>query len=229
MGVYHGSLDREEREGGLEEGLRGGGRVRAVVTTSSLELGIDIGHVDAVIQYSSPRQVTKLIQRVGRSGHRLGRRAIGHVITRDTDDYLESLVIARRALNNELEREVEYHEKALDVLHHQVAGMVIEAKVEGRALTVGDVLDTVRRAHPYRGLTRDELMEVLRFMEGGNRLVRVNEDGTITPRRGLHRYYFENISMIPDQKHYKARDMITNKAIGELDEEFVETRNRGHR
>ncbi len=74
MGVYHGSLDREEREGGLEEGLRGGGRVRAVVTTSSLELGIDIGHVDAVIQYSSPRQVTKLIQRVGRSGHRLGRR-----------------------------------------------------------------------------------------------------------------------------------------------------------
>lgn len=95
-------------------------------------------------------------------------------------------------------------------------------------MTVGDVLDTVRRAHPYRGLTRDELMEVLRFMEGGNRLVRVNEDGTITPRRGgLHRYYFENISMIPDQKHYKARDMITNKAIGELDEEFVETRNRG--
>ncbi|WP_052885753.1 DEAD/DEAH box helicase [Vulcanisaeta distributa] len=220
VGVYHGSLDREEREG-LEEGLRGG-RVRAVVTTSSLELGIDIGHVDAVIQYSSPRQVTKLIQRVGRSGHRLGRRAIGHVITRDTDDYLESLVIARRALNNELEREVEYHEKALDVLHHQVAGMVIEAKVEGRALTVGDVLDTVRRAHPYRGLTRDELMEVLRFMEG-NRLIRVNEDGTITPRRGLHRYYFENISMIPDQKHYRARDMITNRAIGELDEEFVET------
>ncbi len=105
--------------------------------------------------------------------------------------------------------------------------MVIEAKIEGRALTVSDVLDTVRRAHPYRELTHDELMEVLRFMEG-NRLVRVNEDGTITPRRGgLHRYYFENISMIPDQKHYKARDMITNKAIGELDEEFVETTEPG--
>ncbi|WP_243676249.1 DEAD/DEAH box helicase [Vulcanisaeta distributa] len=225
VGVYHGSLDKEEREG-LEEGLRSG-RVRTVVTTSSLELGIDIGHVDAVIQYSSPRQVTKLIQRVGRSGHRLGRRAVGYVIARDTDDYLESLVIARKALNNELEREVEYHEKALDVLHHQVAGMVIEAKIEGRALTVGDVLGTVRRAHPYRELTPEELMDVLRFMEG-NRLVRINEDGTITPRRGgLHRYYFENISMIPDQKHYRARDMITNKAIGELDEEFVETTEPG--
>ncbi|WP_243666651.1 DEAD/DEAH box helicase [Vulcanisaeta sp. JCM 16159] len=224
VGVYHGSLDKEEREG-LEEGLRSG-RVRTVVTTSSLELGIDIGHVDAVIQYSSPRQVAKLIQRVGRSGHRLGRRAVGYVIARDTDDYLESLVIARKALNNELEREVEYHEKALDVLHHQVAGMVIEAKIEGRALTVGDILGTVRRAHPYRELTPEELMEVLRFMEG-NKLVRVNEDGTITPRRGLHRYYFESISMIPDQKHYRARDMITNKAIGELDEEFVETTEPG--
>lgn len=128
-----------------------------------------------------------------------------------------------------MEREVEYHEKALDVLHHQVAGMVIEAKIEGRALTVGDVLGTVRRAHPYRELTPEELMDVLRFMEG-NRLVRINEDGTITPRRGgLHRYYFENISMIPDQKHYRARDMITNKAIGELDEEFVETRSQAHR
>ena len=220
VGVYHGSLDREEREG-LEEGLRNG-RVRAVVTTSSLELGIDIGHVDAVIQYSSPRQVTKLIQRVGRSGHRLGRRAIGYVIARDTDDYLESLVIARKALNNELEREVEYHEKALDVLHHQIAGMVIEARIEGRTLTINGVLNTVRRAHPYRELTPEELMDVLRFMEG-SRLVRANEDGTITPRRGLHRYYFENISMIPDQKHYRARDMITNRAIGELDEEFVET------
>ncbi len=225
VGVYHGSLDREEREG-LEEGLRSG-RVRAVVTTSSLELGIDIGHVDAVIQYSSPRQVTKLIQRVGRSGHRLGRRAVGYVIARDTDDYLESLVIARKALNNELEGgEVEYHEKALDVLHHQIAGMVIEAKIEGRALTINDILNTVRRAHPYRELTPEELMEVLRFMES-NRLIRINEDGTITPRRGLHRYYFENISMIPDQKHYRARDMVTNKAIGELDEEFVETTEPG--
>ncbi len=220
VGVYHGSLDREEREG-LEERLRGG-VVKVVVTTSSLELGIDIGHIDATIQYSSPRQVTKLIQRVGRSGHRLGRTAIGYIITRDTDDYLESLVIARKALNNELETDVEYHEKALDVLQHQVAGMVIEARIEGRLATVGEVLSTVTRAHPYRELTKEELMEVLKFMEE-TRLVRINDDETITPRRGLHRYYFENVSMIPDQKHYKARDMVTNKVIGELDEEFVET------
>jgi ATP-dependent Lhr-like helicase len=220
VGVYHGSLDREEREG-LEARLRSGD-VKVVVTTSSLELGIDIGHVDAVIQYSSPRQVSKLVQRVGRSGHRLGRKSVGYIITKDLDDYLESLVIARKALNNELEMNIEYHEKALDVLQHQVAGMVIEAKIDGRPVKIEEILNTVRRAHPYRDLTRDELMEVLRFMEG-LRLVRVNEDGSIIPRRGLHRYYFENISMIPEQKRYRARDMVTGRVIGELDEEFVET------
>ncbi|WP_444823191.1 hypothetical protein [Vulcanisaeta sp. JCM 14467] len=107
-----------------------------------------------------------------------------------------------------------------------MAGMIIEAKTEGKTLTVDEVLNTVRRAHPYRELTKDELMEVIKFMES-NRLIKVTEDETLTPRRGLHKYYFENISMIPDQKHYKARDMVTNKTIGELDEEFVETTEPG--
>ncbi|MFB6470932.1 MAG: DEAD/DEAH box helicase [Vulcanisaeta sp. AZ3] len=224
VGVYHGSLDKEEREE-LEKGLREG-KVKVVVTTSSLELGIDIGHIDAVIQYSSPRQVTKLIQRIGRSGHKLGKKAIGYIITRDTDDYLESLTIAKRALNNQLETDTEYHEIALDVLHHQIAGIIIEAKTEGRTITINDILNTTKRAHPYRKLTKDQLLEVLKFMEN-NKLIRINEDETITPRRGIHKYYFENISMIPDEKHYKAKDMITNKTIGQLDEEFVETTETG--
>ncbi len=93
-------------------------------------------------------------------------------------------------------------------------------------MTINEILNTVRKAHPYRELTPEELLEVLKFMES-SRFIRINEDGTITPRRGLHRYYFENISMIPDQKHYRARDMVTNRVIGELDEEFVETTETG--
>ncbi|WP_069807119.1 DEAD/DEAH box helicase [Vulcanisaeta thermophila] len=223
IGVYHGSLDKEEREE-LERKLRNG-EVKAVVTTSSLELGIDIGLIEAVIQYSSPRQTIKIIQRIGRSGHTISKKAIGYIITRNTDDYLESKVITEKALKGEIEREVEYHEKALDVLQHQIAGIIIDTKTEGRNPTIEWILETVKRAHPYRDLTKEELMEVIKFMEQ-EKLVKVDNEEVI-PRRGLHKYYYENISMIPDQKHYKALDITTQKTVGELDEEFVETTEPG--
>lgn len=223
VGVYHGSLSREERER-LEEDLRSG-RVRVVVSTSSLELGIDIGLIDAVVQYMSPRQVVRLIQRVGRSGHRAAGTSVGLIIASSLDDYIESLVIGRRALSGELEKDVEYHEGALDVLHHQVAGVILDKRIDGGYATIDDVVRIVTRAHPYASMARSKIMEIIKFMEERG-YVTINED-RLVPRRGLHRYYFENASMIPDENSYVAIDMASKRPVGELDEEFVATTEEG--
>lgn len=225
IGVYHGSLSREQRES-LEQKLREG-KVKAVVTTSSLELGIDIGTIDAVIQYMSPRQVTRLVQRVGRSRHKLGEESLGIIITSDLDDTLESLVIAKFAIEGKLERSLEYHEEALDVLAHQIVGMSLEAKLDDKPLTISRLLDIVRRAHPYRNMDMYKLMKVLKFLEERGYIM-IDED-RVVPRRGSYMYYVENASMIPDEVRYEAIDISSRRTVGELDEEFVTTIELGSR
>ncbi|MGO9643947.1 MAG: DEAD/DEAH box helicase, partial [Candidatus Bathyarchaeia archaeon] len=117
ISIHHGSLAKPSRIN-AERGLKSG-ELRGLVATSSLELGIDVGSIDFVIQYMSPRQVTRLIQRIGRSGHRIGRLADGIIVTLDSDDTLEATVIARRALKEDLEP-VTIPEQPLDVLAHQI-------------------------------------------------------------------------------------------------------------
>ncbi|ACB40259.1 DEAD/DEAH box helicase [Pyrobaculum neutrophilum] len=211
--VHHSSLSREHRVS-VEERLKRG-ELKAVVATSSLELGIDIGEVDLVIQYGSPRQVAKLIQRVGRSGHRLGQISRGVVVASDLEDMLESEVISAMALARLIVDDVEYHENALDVLVHQIVGIALEARVEGRDIDVGYVMRVVKRAHPYRNLTEDDLKLVLDFAER-HRLLR-----GLRPRRGSVRYYYEGVSTIPDEKSYRAVDETTGRVVGQLDREFV--------
>lgn len=211
--VHHSSLSREHRIS-VEDRLKRG-ELKAVVATSSLELGIDIGEIDLVVQYGSPRQTSKLLQRVGRSGHRLGQISRGVVVASDLEDLLESEVIVKRALKGLLEGDVEYHENALDVLLHQVVGIALEARLDGREVDMGYVLRVVRRAHPYRNLTEDDLRIVLDFAER-HRLLK-----GLRPRKGSLKYYFENVSTIPDEKKYRAVDESTGKAVGELDREFV--------
>ncbi|MEM4766458.1 MAG: DEAD/DEAH box helicase, partial [Nitrososphaerota archaeon] len=113
IGIHHGSLSKTTRIS-AEEALKTG-KLAGIVCTSSLELGIDVGRIDLVIQYNSPREVTRLIQRVGRSGHGVGRVAKGVVIAIDSDDALEAMVIARRAMLEQLE-EPEIPVKCYDAL-----------------------------------------------------------------------------------------------------------------
>src|SRR2546430_5239316 len=112
ISIHHGSLAKPSRIT-AEQGLKGG-ELRGLVATSSLELGIDVGRIDYVIQYMSPHQVTRLIQRVGRSGHSVGKMADGIIITMDSDDTLEAMVVARKAKGQDLD-DVTVPVKPLDV------------------------------------------------------------------------------------------------------------------
>jgi len=171
IAVHHGSLSKEERAR-IEDEFKSE-TLKAIVCTSTLELGIDIGNIDLVIQYLSPRQVSSLIQRVGRSGHRLDRLSEGVIVTAFPDDTLESMAAVKSAYEGELEP-VLIHENALDVLAHQVAGILMdEGKIQLKTL-----LAMLRRAYPYRKLSEEKLLDVVDYLDWLNEL-RLEEEGRL--------------------------------------------------
>ena len=212
VGVHHGSLPREERER-VENAFKGG-QLKALVCTSTLELGIDIGSVDLVLQYMSPRQVTSLIQRVGRSGHSLRRRSEGVVITVSADDVLESVASIEEARKGNLE-ETRPYENSLDVLAHQIAGYLMDFESVEKKL----LLSEAKRAHPFRNLSEETFNRVVAYMD---QLRKLRVDGTKLVRtRGTRDYYFQNLSMIPDETRYFVVDVANNQTVGILGMEFV--------
>ncbi len=214
--VHHGSLSREIREEAEKDFQEG--RVRALICTSSLELGIDIGSVDFIVQFTSPRETTRLVQRVGRSGHTLGGTSRGTILTMGTDDTLESAVLVQRALSGRLERPV-IHEKPYDVLSHQIVGVLLQK----RRITVEELLAIFKRSYPYRNLELDELERLLRQLEDLRFLRRFA--GQVSPRNpGAIQYYFRNLSVIPDVKRYTVFDFFRKRRIGSLDQDFVARR-----
>ncbi len=210
--VHHSSLSRETRI--VTEKLFKEGKIKHVIATSSLELGIDVGEVDAVIQYGSPRQVIRLIQRVGRSGHRLDRPSVGYIIATNPVDYLEAVSIASFAEKRKYE-EIRYEESPLDVLAHQVAGILMDwGEVE-----VEEAYETFKRAFPYFNLSFEDFLDVVEQLESERFLRR---DGKrIRKTRWTWKYYYTNLSMIPDQEKYFVVDVATKKNVATLDEDFV--------
>ncbi len=191
--------------------------IKSIICTSSMELGIDVGSVDLVIQYMSPRQVSRLIQRAGRSGHRLGEVSKAVILAVNEDDILEAAVIARKALDHELEN-LSACELALDVLAHQAVGLAVD---KGK-MDIDDALAVIRRSYPYRNLTREKFVEVLAFLKELH-LIWMDEE-TYGKKRSSYLYYFENLSMIPDTKQYRTIEVGSNSFIGVLDEEFIATK-----
>ena len=219
VSIHHGSLARPARIT-AERGLKNG-ELKGLVCTSSLELGLDVGRVDLCIQYVSPRQVTRIVQRVGRSGHRVGRVAKGVIVTLDSEDTLEAMVIARRAYEEDLEP-VDIPEKPFDALTHQIAGLLIRS----RRLPFQRILEIVRNAYPYRNLTEEDLVKVLTYMHTRYpRLVWVSfkDKLALSPRdrKGIYEYYYGNLSMIPYEKNYLVVDETDDTPVGILDEAFV--------
>ena len=212
--LHHGSLSkqvREETEGILRSGNRG-----IVVCTSSLELGLDIGSVELVIHYGSPRQVSKLVQRIGRSRHSRNSSARGLIITNSPDDEFEAKAILDRIKNSSIE-EQKIHEKSLDVLAHHLVGLSLQIG----EVSVDFAYKTIRQAYPFRNLTLDEFYDVLEIFDSIYVLYFDKENMRFWKKRNSFRYYFENLSTIPDILKFKVFDSVGKKIIGSLDQKFV--------
>ena len=219
ISIHHGSLAKPSRIA-AETGLKRGA-LKGLIATSSLELGIDVGSIDLVIQYMSPRQVSRLIQRVGRAGHTYGNLSEGVIIGMDSDDTLEALAIARRALREELEP-LEIPDKPYDVLSHQIAGLLLK----NRRLAFQEILDIYRNAAPFENLTLADVEKVLKYMhERFPRLAWASFEDQVVLRpqrtKALFEYYFDNLSMIPEEKQFLVIDESADSSIGVLDEAFM--------
>jgi ATP-dependent Lhr-like helicase len=213
IGVHHGSLSKEVRIQ-MEDEFKSQ-ILKALICTSSLELGIDIGSVDLVLQYNSPRQVTRILQRIGRSGHAIKATSRGIIIANEADEISEACAIAERASRRELET-VRIRENNLAVLANQLVAMAM-----GSRMPMKEAFGLVKRSYPFRNLAfKDfqDLVELLRDIK----LVKTY-DGVLSKAYDSFQYFFGNISMIPDEKSYKVRDLTTRRVIGTLDERFVES------
>ncbi|MBP2018778.1 ATP-dependent Lhr-like helicase [Symbiobacterium terraclitae] len=221
--VHHGSLSREAREQ-VEAELKAG-RLPCLVATSSLELGIDVGTVDLVIQIESPHTVSRGLQRVGRAGHAPGAVSKGRLLPKYRGDLLEMAGIVREMRRGEVE-EIRVPTGALDVLAQQVVAMA--AVDEWR---VDDLLALVRRAYGYRDLTERQLHGVLEMLSGRYpseefrelrpRIVWDREAGVIRAREGARALAALSGGTIPDRGYYAVYLEGSDVKLGEMDEEFV--------
>ncbi|HYZ65963.1 MAG TPA: helicase-related protein, partial [Nitrososphaeraceae archaeon] len=213
--VHHGSLSRDMREE-TENRLRSGS-AGIVVCTSSLELGLDIGSVQLVVHYGSPRQVSKLIQRIGRSRHRQARSAKGLIVINNPDDEIEALAIIRKMKERFIEEQV-IHKEPLDVLAHHVVGLCIQAK---NSINLEPTFKMFTHAYPFRTLAYQNLVACVELLHSQG-LIRYDQS-TQSYRRTIraYKYHFDNLSMIPEVLKFEVIDIINNRRIGSLDQEFV--------
>lgn len=212
IGVHHSSLDKEERiatENAFKEG-----RIRSIIATSSLELGIDIGAVDLVIQYGSPRQVTRLVQRIGRSGHREKQSSNGKIVVASALDAIESAAIVALNKTGNLERR-ELQENALDVLINQLSAVALEYG----EFDSDFFFRLIRRSSGYANLSREAFGALVAFARE-QKLVRTDGDRISVGGRA-RRYAIEKISVIPDATRFTVKNVSSNRIIANLDENFV--------
>ena len=211
VGVHHGSLSKETRVE-MEDDFKSE-RLKGLICTSSLELGIDIGSSDFAIQYNSPRQVARLVQRMGRAGHRVGRRTEGAIVASTPDEIAESLVVTRLAMAERYEPLV-VRRDPLTVLANQLVAMTVAGPVQ-----VERAYQVLRRSYPFRELDRQRFEAVLgQIQDIGLLFV---DQGTYRRSARGRRYFYDNISMIPDERTYRIRDIGTRRTVGTLDESFV--------
>jgi ATP-dependent Lhr-like helicase len=214
IGIHHGSLSKAARID-VEDRFKSGD-LSALMCTSSMELGIDVGRIDHVVQYQSPREVARLLQRVGRAGHRRDETSSGTIITTRPDDTFEACVIAAMAECGEVEP-ADMHLGSLDTVANQICGLLM-GMGELRAMAAYEI---VTRAYPFRHVTEQQFREVIRELSS-NRALWLEEDADrIEKSRGTWQYFYANLSMIPDEANYEVKDVASGRTVGTLAERFV--------
>lgn len=214
--VHHGSLSREMRLE-TEQRLRVGD-AGIIVCTSSLELGLDIGSIELVMHYGSPRQVSKLVQRIGRSRHRQTSYAKGLIVTNNQDDELEALAIIRRMKRGSIEEQT-MHINALDIVAHHLVGLALQSK---GMIELLKAFDLIRRAYPFSQISIYDLESCVEILDN-NRIIKFDREARAYRRTiKAYRYYFDNLSMIPHVLKFEVIDSISKRKVGTLDQQFVE-------
>ncbi|MCD6461941.1 MAG: ATP-dependent helicase, partial [Thermoplasmata archaeon] len=219
VAAHHGSLSKETRldvEGALKEG-----RLRTVVSSTSLELGIDIGYVDLVCQIGSPKSIAKGLQRIGRSGHRVGGVPRGRLLVFENDDLVECAVLAGSAARGEVDR-VSIPRNTLDILAQTLVGMSLE-----RRWNVKEVYDLVRRSYTFHHLPEEDFLDVLTYLgdreadHSYSKLWYDRGEETFGIKRGSRTIYYLNMGTIPEESNYRVYDE-RGRPLGSLSESFVE-------
>ncbi|WP_224335237.1 ATP-dependent helicase [Haloprofundus halobius] len=244
-GCHHGSLSKDRRHE-IERQLKAG-ELDVVTTSTSLELGIDMPHIDLVVQVGSPKSVASLLQRIGRAGHRLGETVQGRVVALDRDELVECAVMLKKAEEGFVDR-VFVPENAYDVASQQVYGMAING-VKREA----EVKATLRRAYPYRNFSDGEWERLMAYLtadyaglEEKNVYAKIWRDTNDAPD-GEHHYeefdvgepligkrgrlarviYMTNIGTIPDSFTCDVYVRGSNEWVGNLDENYLDTLEKG--
>jgi ATP-dependent helicase Lhr and Lhr-like helicase len=220
--AHHGSLAHEERT--VVEELLKSGQLPCLVATSSLELGIDMGAVDLVIQVESPKSVTRGLQRIGRAGHGLGEVSVGRIFPKFRADLLECAVVTKRMRSGEIEETV-IPRNPLDVLAQHLVSMAATDEWD-----VDEIERVVTAAEPFAELSREQLENVLdmldgrypseRFAELRPRLAWNRAQGSVRGRKGARQLAVTNAGTIPDRGLYGVH-LPDGRRVGELDEEMV--------
>lgn len=228
IGAHHGSLSRDHRHE-IEQRLKEGD-LKCVVSSTSLELGIDIGHIDLVVLLNSPKSVARALQRVGRSGHRLHETVMGRIIVTDRDELVECSVMMKSALEHQLD-ELHFPMNCLDVLAQQIFGILMDGRI-----ATDDLYELVTRSYPYHTLTWEDFESVLEYLAGEYasledrrvyaKIFYDREQQRIGKRGRLARVlYLTNIGTIPDESYVTVK--IGDRAIGSIEESFLEMLRKG--
>jgi ATP-dependent Lhr-like helicase len=184
-----------------------------MICTSSMELGIDIGQIDHVVQFNSPREVARLMQRTGRAGHRIGAASKGMILATGFDDILESMVVVRLATENRPEN-VRPHINPADVIANQIAALAVERG----EISIENIEKIFERCYCFEN-AGELIRDVIAQMEK-HYLIRT-EDGMVITKARARKYLSLNLSMIADEKKCVIFDVISRKPVGTLDESFV--------
>jgi ATP-dependent Lhr-like helicase len=220
--IHHASLDRSVRLE-VEDRLKNG-ELRAVVCSTSLEMGIDIGAVDLVVMVATPKGVSRAIQRIGRSGHSLDRSSHGVLVATNINDLVEATVTAKLVRERALDP-IKLQEKPYDVVAQHVVGLAAVAPI-----AVEEIFPLIRRAYPFRDLTREEFDRILQYLEGGGASlekqyagvfgkIRVEEGLISLAHSRIAREFLVNIGTIHSEGFIDV--LLRHRRLGSVEENFI--------